>query len=48
MNTLNNLEAEIRDLKELLTLELLPKVSEICTRKQIFIIETQGTASCSP
>jgi len=37
MNTLNNLEAEIRDLKELLTLELLPKVSEICTRKQIFI-----------
>jgi hypothetical protein len=37
MDTLSNLEAEIRDLKELLTLELLPKVSEICTRKQLFI-----------
>jgi len=37
MDTLSNLEAEIRDLKELLTLELLPKVSEICTRKQILI-----------
>ena len=37
MNTLSNLEIEIRDLKRLLTLELLPKVSEIYTRKQIFI-----------
>jgi len=37
MDTISNLEAEIRDLKELLTLELLPKISDICTRKQIFI-----------
>ena len=37
MDTLSNLEAEMRDLKELLTLELLPKVSKIYARKQIFI-----------